>query len=146
MKSPASAVISRVKGLVLALFALYWVFVVALLVAARPVFDQLLNQQVRVSGDSRPAELATVIVLTSLFSLFLVGIIRGWRWTFWLILVVFLVGILRVPTAALELAGKVSTEAPAWYVGLTAVVGLIQFCIALVMLLGYRRAGIWADI
>jgi hypothetical protein len=63
-----------------------------------------------------------------------------------LILVVFLAGILRVPTAVLELTGKVSTRAPAWYVGFTAVVGLIQFCIAAAMLLGYRRAGIWGDI
>ena len=137
---------NRIKAVVIALFAAYWVVVVLLLVAARPVFDQVLDQQVRVSGDHRPAEIATVLVLTVLLSLLSVGIIRGWRWTFWLILVVFLAGILRVPTAVLELAGKVSTHAPAWYVVFTAAVGLIQFCIAAVMLLGYRRRGIWGDI
>jgi len=139
-------VINRIKAVVLALFTAYWVVVVGLLVIARPVFDRVLDQQVRVSGDRRPAEVATVLVLTALLSLLSVGIVRGWRWTFWLILVVFLAGILRVPTAALELAGKVSTQAPAWYVALTGVVGLTQFCIALAMVLGYHRAGIWGDI
>ncbi len=135
-----------IKAVVIALFAAYWIVVVVLLVAARPVFDQVLDQQVRVSGDHRPAEVATVLVLNALLSVLSVGIVRGWRWTFWLILVVFLAGILRVPTAVLELSGKISTQAPAWYVGLTAMVGLIQFCIAVAMLLGYRRAGIWGDV
>ncbi len=86
-----------------------------------------------------------MLVLTALLSLLSEGIVGDWRWTFWLILVAFLAGILRVPAAALELAGRVSTQALAWYVLLTAVVGLIQFCIALAMLLGYRRAGVWGD-
>jgi hypothetical protein len=137
---------NRIKAVVIALFAAYWVVVVLLLVAARPIFDQVLDQQMRLSGDHRPAEVATVLVLTALLSLLSSGIVRGWRWTFWLILVVFLAGILRVPTAVLELSGKVSTQTPAWYVGFTAVVGLIQFCIAAAMLLGYRRAGIWGAI
>lgn len=127
------------------LFAAYWVVVIVLLVAVRPVFDLILDQQVRVSGDHRPAEVATVLVLTALLLLLSVGVFYGWRWTFWLILVVFLAGILRAPTAAFELTGRIATQAPGWYVGLTAVVGIIQFCIALAMLFGYRRAGIWGD-
>ncbi len=71
------------------------------------------------------------------------GVIRSWRWTFWLILVVFLVGIVRVPASALQLAGIVPRQGPAWYVVLQAVVGLIQFVIALAMLAGYRKAGVW---
>ncbi len=135
--------ITRVKVVVLALVAIYWVVVIGILVTARPVFDQVLNQQVKLSGDHRPAEVATVLVLTALLSGLSVGIVRGWRWTFWLILVVFLAGILRVPIAVLELAGKSPSQGPAWYVALTAVVGLVQFSIGLAMLHGYRRAGIW---
>jgi hypothetical protein len=33
-----------------------------------------------------------------------IGVIRSWRWTFWLILVVFLAGVLRLPAAVLRLA------------------------------------------
>ena len=45
----------------------------------------------------------------------------------------------------LELAGKAASQGPAWYVVLTAVVGLIQFGIALALLVGYRRSGIWGE-
>jgi hypothetical protein len=71
------------------------------------------------------------------------GVIRGWRWTFWLILIVFLVGIVRVPAAALQLAGIVPRQGPVWDAVFQAVVGLIQFVIALAMLAGYRKAGVW---
>ena len=137
---------NRIKAVVIGLFAAYWVVVIVLLISARPVFDVNLDQQTRVTGDHRPAELATVFVLTVLLSLLSVGVLLGWRWTFWLILVVFMAGILRVPAAFLELTGRLSTQAPEWYVGLTALVGLIQFCIAVTMLAGYRRAGIWGDV
>ncbi len=74
-----------------------------------------------------------------------VGIVGGWRWLFWLILIAFLAGILRVPAAALELAGKIPQQGPAWYVVLTALVGMIQFVVALAMAAGYRRSGAWGQ-
>jgi hypothetical protein len=84
-------------------------------------------------------------VLTALLTLLSAGVVRGWRWTFWLILIVFVAGIRTVPVAALELTGRLSRQGPTWYVLFTAVVGLAQFGIALAMLAGWRRAGIWGD-
>jgi hypothetical protein len=81
-----------------------------------------------------------LIPLTALLS---TGVIRGWRWTFWLILVVFLIGIVRVLTVALQFAGIMPHQDPAWYAAFQAVVGLIQFVIALAMLAGFRKAGVW---
>lgn len=138
---PAGEVINRIKGIVLALFACYWFTVILIWIAARPVFDQ-------VGGLPRGqvgAEDAEVMALTALLVLLSVGIVRGWRWLFWLILIAFLAGILRVPAAALELAGKIPQHGPAWYVVLTAIVGMIQFVIALAMAAGYRRSGVWGE-
>ena len=133
--------INRVKGLVLALFGIYWVTVIVIWIAARPVFDQV--------GGLVPghvsAEAAEVLVLTALLILLSFGVVRGWRWLFWLILVAFLAGILRVPAAALELAGKIHQQGPAWYIVLTAIVGMIQFVIAVAMAAGYRRSGVWGE-
>ncbi len=131
--------INRMKALVLASFVAYWVAVIVIWIAARSVFDQI-------GGLSRGqvgAEAAEVLALTALLMLLSVGIVRGWRWLFWLILIAFLAGILRVPAAALELAGKIPQRGPAWYVVLTAIVGMVQFVIALAMAAGYRRSGIW---
>jgi hypothetical protein len=135
---------TRIKVLVFALFAVYWVIVVLILVAARDVYDQALPQEaVRLAGNQRLAEIGVLLVVTAFFAVLSIGVIRGWRWTFWLILVVFLVGIWRVPASALQLALIVPSQGPAWQVVLQAVVGLIQFVIALAMLAGYRKAGVW---
>jgi hypothetical protein len=134
---------NRTKALVLSLFATYWVIVVVLLVAARDVYDGQLAQAVRLSGDPRPAEIGVLLALTVLFAVLSIGIIRNWRWTFWLILVVFLAGVLRLPAAALQLVGTLPRQGPGWYIALQAVVGLIQFGIALAMLSGYRKVGVW---
>ena len=135
---------NRTKVLLLALFASYWVVVVVLLVAARGFYDSQLPQSVRLPGNNqRPVEIGTLLLATALFAVLSTGVVRNWRWTFWLILIVFLVGIVRVPAAALQLAGIVPRQGPAWDAALQAVVGLIQFVIALVMLAGYRKAGVW---
>ena len=73
------------------------------------------------------------------------AVVRRSRWAFWLILVAFFAGLLRVPAAALELTGHLSSPDPPWYVVLQAVVGVIQFLIATAMLFGYRRSGVWGD-
>lgn len=134
---------NRIKAFVLVLFAAYWVTVAVILVAVRDVYDKLLAQAMPLSGNPRLAEIGTLLALTVLLALLSTGVIRSWRWTFWLILVVFLFGIVRVSTAALQLAGIMPRQDPDWYVVLQAVVGLIQFVIALAMLAGYRKAGVW---
>jgi hypothetical protein len=50
---------------------------------------------------------------------------------------------LHVLASALQFAGIMPSQGPAWYVALQAVVGLIQVVIALAMLAGYRKAGVW---
>jgi hypothetical protein len=135
---------NRTKVLVLALFVGYWVVVVVLLVVARGFYDSQLPQAMRLPGNNqRPGEIGTLLVVTALFAVLSIGVIRGWRWTFWLIVIVFLVDIVRVPAAALQLAGIVPRQGPAWEALLQAVVILMQFVIALAMLAGYRKAGVW---
>ena len=132
---------NRIKALVLGLFATYWVIVVLILVFARDVFDQV----GRLGGDQRPAEIAEVLVLTALLALLSAGVVRAWRWTFWVIMAAFFAGLLRVLASVMQLAGDIPARGPAWYVVLQAVVGLTQFVIALLMLAGYRKAGIWGS-
>ena len=132
------------KALVLALFGLYWIFVVVLLVATPSFYASQIPQAVMpLTGNPRVAEVGTLLVLTALLGVLSVGVIRSWRWTFWLILVVFLFGIVHVLTAVLQLTGIMPSQDPAWYTVFQAVVGLLQFMIALVMLASYRKNGIW---
>ena len=68
---------TRIKVLVLALFAVYWIIVVVILVAARDVYDQALPQAVRLPGNQRPAEIGVLLVLTALFAVLSIGVIRA---------------------------------------------------------------------
>ena len=75
-----------------------------------------------------------------------VGVLRRWRWAFWLILVGFLAGALRVPVTILQLTGAMPTNVPSWYAASQGLIGLVQLAIGLAMLAGYRRSGVWGAV
>src|SRR5438094_81709 len=66
-------------------------------------------------------------------------------WFFWLVLVAFLFGVLRLPASALQLAGTMPASGPTWYEALQGVIGVVQFLIAIAMVAGYRKAGVWGE-
>jgi hypothetical protein len=99
--------VNRIQGLVLGFFVVVWVSLLVILVVAPEVYDQAL----RLPGG-RGAELAVLAALSAFIGLLAVGVVRRWRWTFWLILVAFLFGVLRVPVAALQLTGVLATKTP----------------------------------
>jgi hypothetical protein len=103
------------------------------------------------SGDcgrclaQRIVEIVFVVALTAFIVLLSIGVLRRWRWMFWLILIAFLFGVLRIPVAVLQISGQMRPDGPLWYVILQGVIGLVQVLIALAMILGYRRSGVWGS-
>ena len=83
------------------------------------------------SADARLLFLAAISAFIALLGM---GAVRRWRWTFWLILVAFLFGSLRVVVSVLALGGVLLPDGPTWYVLYQALLGLLQFAIALFML------------
>ena len=131
--------VNRTQALVLGFFLVVWVSLLVILVAAPEVYDRAL----RLPNGHGGAELAVLAALSCFIGLLVVGVVRRWRWTFWLILVAFLFGVLRVPVAVLQLTGVLAAHAPAWYVLYQGLLGVAQCGIGLVMVAGYRRAGAW---
>jgi hypothetical protein len=135
--------VNRIQALVLGFFVVVWVSLLVILVAAPEVYDEAL----RLPADRvRPAEITFLAALSAFIVLLAIGVVRRWRWIFWLILVAFLFGVLRVPVAILQLTGVLAASTPSWYVLLQGLIGLAQFAIALAMLVGYRRSGVWGTI
>jgi len=134
--------INRLQGVVLAFFGAAVVTFLAVLVLAPGVYAAAL----RLPPGTGPApELAFLVALSLFLLLLALGVVRRWRWTFWLIVVAFVVGgALRIPASLLELAGKLPPTGPAWYVTLQAGIGAVQLAIGLAMLAGWRRGGPWA--
>jgi hypothetical protein len=132
--------VNRTQALVLGFLLVVSGSVVVIRAAAPDVYDQALRPP---PGWPRWTEVAFLLALCGLDALLAVGVLRRWRWTFWLVLVAFLAGVLRVPVAILQLTGGLRATTPAWYVACQGLVGLAQFAIGLAMLAGYRRSGPW---
>ncbi len=130
---------NRTQALVLGFFLVAWLSLLSILVAAPEVYDQALG----LASNRRMAEVAFLVGLSGFIGLLVVGVLRRWRWAFWLILVAFLFGVLRVPVGVLQLTGVLAANAPAWYVLFQGLLGVAQFGIGLVMVADYRRSGPW---
>jgi hypothetical protein len=133
-------VVDRTQSLVLGFFAVVWISLVAILLVDPAIYDSAMKLP---AGDHRVADLAFLGAISAFIALLVAGVLRRWRWTFWLILVAFLLGVLRVPASVLALAGVLPAAGPTWYVLFQAILGLVQFAIGLLMLADYRQVGPW---
>jgi hypothetical protein len=132
--------INRTQAIVIGFFFLAWLSLLGILISTPNVLDATLRLP---PGYHRSAELGFLLALSAFLTLLALGVLRRWRWTFWLVLVAFLAGLLRVPAAALELTGVLPSDGPTWYLFLQAAIGLVQFAIGLAMLIGLRKSGPW---
>jgi hypothetical protein len=134
-------VINRTQSLVLGFFAFAWISLLLILLVDPAIYANAMKLP---AGRHPLADLAFLGGISALIILLSIGVLRRWRWTFWLILVAFLIGgAVRTPVSALELAGVLPTAGPPWYVTFQALLGLVQVGIGILMLSGYRRAGPW---
>jgi hypothetical protein len=132
--------VNRTQVLVLGFLLFAWTSLLVILVAAPEVYDQALRLP---TGERRAAEIGVLAVLSGFIALLAIGVVQRWRWMFWLVLVAFLFGVLRVPVAILQLTGILAAGGPTWYVAFQGLLGVLQFAIGLAMVAGYRRAGVW---
>lgn len=133
-------VINRTQRLVLAFFLLAWVMLAVVLALSQAVREVTLA---RMPGAGAHAMLAFLAALLAFLAVLGIGVVRRWRWLFWLLLAALAVGLVRVPLAVLQLSGQMAPEGPDWYVALQGVIGVVQFGLAYAMFAGYRRAGPW---
>jgi hypothetical protein len=131
--------VNRTQALVLGFFLLAVASLVVIRLAAPDVYDEALRLP---AGDRRLAT-AFLGALVAFITLLGVGVLRRWRWLFWLVMLAFLAGALRVPVAVLQLSGLLAVDVPTWYVLFQGIVGLVQCGIGLAMVRGYRRGGVW---
>jgi hypothetical protein len=132
--------VNRTQVLVLGFLLFAWTSLLVILVAAPEVYDQALRLP---TGERRAAEIGFLAALSGFIALLAIGVVRRWRWMFWLVLVAFLFGVVRVPVAILQLTGILAADGPTWYVAFQGLLGVLQFAIGLAMVAGYRRAGVW---
>jgi hypothetical protein len=91
---------------------------------------------------SLPATLFLIVIL-GFIAFVITGVIRHWRWLFWLILLAFGAAILDIPTTILQLTGVIPNTFPVWYSLYRMGVACVQVGIAVWMVRIWRRDGVW---
>jgi hypothetical protein len=132
--------LNRMQGLILGFFALAWLGLVLLLLGMPEILDNTLH----LTTEARHrGEVVFVLLITAFLLVLAIGVVRRWRWTFWLITIAFLAGAFRIPVAVLQLSNVLPADGPPLYEVLQAAIGLVQFALGLTMLGGYRTGGPW---
>ncbi len=137
-------IVKKLEKVLIAFFVLAALFAVAVYVAAPSIYTQVLLL------ESSPADrypLVATLFLAALLvfvSVLIVGVVRHWRWLFWLLLVAFGFSILQIPATILQLMGVLPDPYPDWYSLCRMGVALIEVGIAVWMIQIYRHHGVWA--
>jgi hypothetical protein len=136
--------IRRLQGLLLAFFLLAALFLLAVYGAAPAIYTQtLLLQPSPMDRYPFPVTLFLVVIVGCI-AIVMVGVVRRWRWVFWLLLVAFGCMILEIPATLFQLTGILPRLFPVWYSLCRMGVSMLAVAIALWMLQIYRHHGVWA--
>jgi len=133
--------VNRTQALILGFSLAVWIALVGILLAAPEIYDAQFKP-LGLAGVMQ-ARLGFLAGITALLTLLAVGTLRRWRWVFWVVLIPFGAGVLRVPLFGLQVARLIPLDVPLWYAALQALIGIVQVAIAAAMLVGYRRNGVW---
>jgi len=131
---------------IIGFFALTVVLLLALYLVAPSIYVDTLAPML----DTQPADAHPLAVNLFLVALLIfiatisVGVARGWRWLFWLLLIAFLAAPLEIPAGILQLLDILPIQQPAWYVLLRMATAVVEFALGVWMLLVWRRYGVWA--
>ncbi len=134
----------QLQGLLIAFFVLATLFLLVVYVAAPSIYTNTLLLASSPS-DRYPLPITLFLVaLLGFIAILLAGIVRHWRWLFWLLLIAFGAMVLEIPATILQLTGILPNLFPVWYSLCRMVVAMIAVLIAIWMSRIYRHHGVWA--
>jgi len=145
MKTPTHHFIRmRLEIAVIAFFILAALSLLVVYVADPEIYAQSL------SFTSSPAERYPVPVtlflvgILVLITLLILGVVRHWRWVFWLVLVAFAGSALHIPVTLLQITDAFPSSDPLWYGLFRMGVAVVELALAIWMIQVYRHEGVWA--
>jgi hypothetical protein len=135
--------IIRLRRIVLGFFAAAVVSLLVFYIVSPEMYVRLLMLQPD-PANPHPSEvtvfIAAVVILVALLA---TGVVRRWRWVFWLVMAAFTLSGLQILAVPFELAGVVSPGLPLWYILLRGVISALLLVIGVWMIRIYRRCGVW---
>jgi hypothetical protein len=129
---------------ILAFFVLAASIAVVVYLAAPAVYTNLLLLH-PTPAERYPAPVTLALVgILLVIAVGMVGVVRHWRWLFWLLLIAFSASLLDIPVTILQVVGVLPNLFPFWYSLLRVGAALPEMALAVWMIRIYRRHGVWA--
>ena len=132
------------QAVLLGFFALAAASLVVIYLLAPALFVETLFETPGPADNLRSAPLTLFLLLVLGFlAVLAVGVVRRWRWLWWLLLLAFTASALEIPAITLELVGVLPLTVPAWYALLRMLVSAGLVGIAVWMWRVRRACGVW---
>lgn len=132
------------QGAIIAFFTSMIVLLVILYLVAPSIYLETLQLNAQPT-DTHPLAVnlffAAILIFVAMGAY---GVLRGWRWVFWVAMLAFLASVLEIPAGILQLVGVIPIQQPTWYVLLRMATGVVEFALGLWMLRVWRACGVWA--
>src|SRR5712692_5493219 len=144
MDTPEQRLSRCLQRTLLAFFLLAVLFLLVVYVAAPSIYANTLLLAFSPAEHSPAAATLLLVGVGGGLALGMLGVLRRWRWVFWLVLVAFGAMILEVPATILQFAGVLPVLFPLWYSLCRMGISLIAVGIGMWMFHLYRRHGVWA--
>src|SRR6266699_1088381 len=144
MDRPAQRLYRRLQLTLLAFFLLAVLFLVVVYVAAPSIYTNTLSLMPSPTGRYPAATTLLLAGVGVFLSIVMIGVLRRWRWVFWLVLVATGSMILDLPVTLLQMTGILPALFPLWYSLCRMGASMIAVGIFVWMLQIYRRHGVWA--
>ncbi len=135
--------VQRLSAAIIAFFVLAGLSALVVYIAEPTVYAKVLMLETT-TVDRYPFP-ATLFLITLLIfiTVLIVGVLRHWRWLFWLLLLANSFSILEVPATMLQLAGVIPDPYPVWYSLYRMSIAVIQVGIAIWMIRILYKYGMW---
>src|SRR6266480_2308898 len=135
--------VQRLSAVIIAFFVLAALSALAVYLADPTIYTKVLMlESTTVDRYPLPATLF-LIALLIFITVLIVGVLRHWRWLFWLLLIANGFSILEVPATILQLNGVIPNPYPAWYSLYRMSIAVIQVGIAIWMIQILYKYGVW---
>ncbi len=145
MKTPTShSMRMRLERTVIAFFILAAISLLVVYVTSPSIYAQSLSLTSS-PADRYPVPVTLFLVgILVLIALLILGIVRHWRWVFWLMLIAFAGSALHIPITLLQMTGVLPSADPLWYGLFRTGVTVVELALAVWMIHIYRHEGVWA--
>ncbi len=135
--------VQRLSAALIAFFVLAGLSVLVVYFTDPTIYTKVLMLESTASNRyPLPATLFLVALLVFI-TVGIIGVMRHWRWLFWLLLVANSFSILEVPATILQLNGVIADPYPAWYSLYRMGIALIQVGIGIWMIRILYQDGVW---